>query len=123
MFEAFLVSTSTEGLQPLGTAPQRAYELVSSTVRARLGDTHANLFAEPVATEHGDMMDWYAPMAGAAVPLPDLPEAVQQAVCDRLGALVADIRAVAGQHVDNAGRQTRLLKQFIDVVGGIDGRG
>ena len=72
MFEAFLVTTSSEGLRPLGSAAQRSYELVSGSLRDRLGDRHANLFSEPVATSYGDRFDWYAPFSGKAVPLTDL---------------------------------------------------
>jgi hypothetical protein len=93
MAESFLTNTSTEGLKPLGTAPQRSYELVSGTVRSRLGDAHAALFAEPVATQYGDRFDWYAPVEGKAVPLSamDAPDDAR-AVLDNL---VSDINTVA----------------------------
>ncbi|SFT67033.1 hypothetical protein [Sedimentitalea nanhaiensis] len=113
MFEAFLVTTSTAGLRPLGSAAQRSFELVSETVRSRLGHDHARLFAEPVATEHGDRVDWYAPMAGAAVPLPDLPEDQQQAVRDRLGVLVADIRTEAERLGESADAQDQRLSEAL----------
>ena len=95
MNDAFLATTSTEGLQPLGTAPQRSYELVSGTLEARLGAQYAALFAEPVTTETGDRVDWYAPVAGTAVPLPALPQDQQDELRARLGVLVGDIRAEA----------------------------
>ena len=37
MFEALLATTSSEGLKPLGSAAQRSFELVTGTVRHRLG--------------------------------------------------------------------------------------
>lgn len=95
MFEAFLATTSTEGLQPLGAASQRSFELVTGTVRNQLGDAHADLFAEPVATQHGDAVDWYAAHRGQAVAMPDLPEQDQAALRQRLGQLIGDIRAEA----------------------------
>jgi hypothetical protein len=91
-----LVTTGSEGLQPLGSAAQRSFELVSGTVRARLGADHAALFADPVASDHGDRIDWYAPVRGTARPLADLPEPQAMALRDRLGRLVGDIRADAG---------------------------
>lgn len=93
MSEAFLTNTSTEGLKPLGTAPQRSFELVSETVREKLGPDHAALFAEPVPTQFGDRFDWYAPVTGRATPLADAsnPDAVRA----RLVALVADIKELA----------------------------
>ncbi|MGA9409505.1 MAG: hypothetical protein WBV78_03570 [Roseobacter sp.] len=90
MSEAFLTNTSTEGLKPLGTAPQRSFELVSDTVREKLGPEHAALFAEPVPTQYGDRFDWYAPVAGRAMPLADAPDPV--AVRARLMTLVADVK-------------------------------
>lgn len=57
MFEAFLANTSTQGLSALGTAPQRSFELITGTVRDVLGERHAALFAEPVATQYGDRFD------------------------------------------------------------------
>lgn len=95
MTESFLTNTSTEGLKPLGTAPQRSYELVSGTVRSRLGDRHAALFAEPVATPYGDRFDWYAPIAGKALPLSasDAPDEARA----ELGKLVSDISAIADE--------------------------
>lgn len=95
MFEALLATTSTEGLQPLGSAPQRSYELVSGAVRERLGAEHAAIFAEPVAAQHGDSIDWHAPLQGRAERLADLGEEEQAALRARLGALVGDIRAAA----------------------------
>ncbi|MEM9307582.1 MAG: hypothetical protein AAGA74_09810 [Pseudomonadota bacterium] len=93
MINAFLTNTSTEGLKPLGTAPQRSYELVSDTVRDRLGDEHAALFAEPVATQYGDRFDWYAPVNGKALPLARVEDTEQ--VRDRLALLVGDVKAEA----------------------------
>lgn len=93
MSEAFLTNTSTEGLKPLGTAPQRSFELVSDTVREKLGPAHAALFAEPVPTQYGDRFDWYAPVSGRATLLADVPD--PEAVRARLSALVADIKDFA----------------------------
>ena len=95
MFEAFLTTTSSEGLQPLGSAAQRSYELVSATLRARLGEDHAALFAEPVAAPHGDKIDWHANLQGRAEPLAKLEEAEAETVRARLGELVEAIRAEA----------------------------
>jgi len=95
MRDALLATTSIEGLQPLGSAPQRSYELISGTLKQKLGPDAAALFAEPVASEAGDRIDWYAPGGGAAVPLPDLPQAQQEALRARLGTLVGEIRQQA----------------------------
>ncbi|GIT87556.1 hypothetical protein [Roseobacter sp. OBYS 0001] len=95
MNESFLTNTSTEGLQPLGTAPQRSYELVSDTVREACGEAAAALFAEPVPTQYGDRFDWYATVDGQAVPLAALedPEPVREV----LAGLVAKIKDLADE--------------------------
>lgn len=95
MFEAFLANTSVEGLRPLGTAPQRSFELITGTVREAFGARHAALFAEPVAAQHGNRFDWYATSPGTPVPLADLPADEAEALRATLDALVADIRGMA----------------------------
>lgn len=90
-----ITTTTTEGLQPLGSAAQRSFELVSGALRDRLGAEHAALLAEPVAAAQGQQIDWYAPEPGEVLPLADLPEAEAAALRDRLGVLVAGIRAEA----------------------------
>jgi hypothetical protein len=97
MFEAFLTNTSIEGLRPLGTAPQRSYELVSGTVRAELGAQAAALFAEPVATQYGDRFDWYAAVEGKAQPLADLDEEARAAAEAELARLSGEIRTLAAR--------------------------
>jgi hypothetical protein len=113
MFETRLATTSSEGLQPLGTAAQRSYELVSDTVRNRLGSDHANLFAEPVATEHGDKIDWYAPVQGTAVPLADLKEAEAGTLQATLGRLIGDIREEAQRLGESADVQDQRLSEAL----------
>ncbi|MCB2135097.1 MAG: hypothetical protein KDE08_04000 [Rhodobacteraceae bacterium] len=95
MFEAFLATTSSEGLSALGMREQRSYELISDTVRDQLGPDHAALFGEPVATAHGDRYDWYAAMEGRARKLQSLSEEEQAKARETLGKLTGDIRALA----------------------------
>lgn len=95
MFEAFIVTTSSEGLSALGSREQRNFELITDTVRDHLGEDHAALFGEPVATEHGDRFDWYAPVQGRPRKLSDLPEDEATALRARLETLSAGIAALA----------------------------
>ncbi|MCB2095051.1 MAG: hypothetical protein H6901_06015 [Rhodobacteraceae bacterium] len=101
MFEAFLATTSSEGLSALGMREQRSYELVSDAARDRLGPEHAALFGEPVATAHGDQYDWYAAMEGRARKLLALDEEEQSAARATLGRLTADIRGLAQELADS----------------------
>ncbi len=96
MLAPLLVTTSSEGMQPLGSAAQRSYELVSGTVRQRLGEDHAALFAEPISTRHGDRIDWHTSVDGKARPLAGLQPGDQSRVREKLGQLIADIVAEAG---------------------------
>ena len=93
MISSFLTTTSTEGLKPLGTVPQRSYELISGTVRAEFSDAHAALFAEPVPTQYGDRFDWHATVEGKAVPLAESTDPISAR--ETLDGLVADIRAAS----------------------------
>ena len=90
-----VATTATEGLQPLGSAALRSWELVSGALAARLGADHAALFAEPVPSEHGDSIDWYVAGPGTVVPLAALAPDEAQALRARLGEMAAAIRAEA----------------------------
>lgn len=92
MGNLFIATTSTEGLRPLGTAPQRSYELIIGSV----ADTQAALmFAEPVSSDYGDTVDWYTERTGRVRPLSGLDEEAQAALRARLQELVAKVRAQA----------------------------
>lgn len=110
---ALLTTTSTRGLQPLGSAAQRSFELVTGAVRTRLGDAHARLFAEPVAALHGDQIDWHAPVAGQPVPLGDLPAPEQERVRARLGRLCTEIAAAARDLCDSANSDDQRLGEAL----------
>ena len=113
MFEALLVTTSSEGLQPLGSAAQRSFELVSSVVRDRLGPEHAAIFGEPVAAQHGDSIDWYAPLRGQATALADLAGDDQDRLRARLGQLVGDIRDEAQRLAASPSAEDRRLSEAL----------
>ncbi len=117
MSEAFLTNTSTQGLSPLGTAPQRSFELISGTVRDQLGDRHAALFAEPVATQYGDRFDWYAVVAGKPRGLDTLDETEKEAVKADLAGLIADILELGQTYLDHSNPdEQRLGEALINAV-------
>ena len=91
MENVFIVTTSTEGLTPLGTAPQRSFELLASALKPE----HAALFAEPVSSDYGDKIDWYTERSGKVSPLSSLPEEERAEVRARLDTLVGEIREIA----------------------------
>ncbi|MEM8581793.1 MAG: hypothetical protein AAGF50_11415 [Pseudomonadota bacterium] len=95
MADALRTNSSIEGLSPLGTPPQRSYELISGTVNAQLSKAHSALFAEPVATQFGDRFDWYPAVEGKARVFSALDENEQSTVQNRLEKLISDIREIA----------------------------
>lgn len=67
MSDGFLTSTSSEGLQTLGSAAQRSFELIVGSLRSALDDTAATLFAEPISTARSGSVEWYAPVHSATL--------------------------------------------------------
>ncbi|AVO37010.2 hypothetical protein [Pukyongiella litopenaei] len=121
MFEALLVTTSSEGLQPLGSAAQRSFELLTGTLRARLGEDCARLLAEPVAAEHGEQIDWHAPMPGRAVAFPDLDAGDQArlkaALAPRIAAIRAEAETLAASDAPEDQRLAEALGNAIEIPG------
>ncbi len=100
MSSTFIANTSTEGLAPLGSAPQRSFELVSGTVLDELGERHAALFAEPEGTEFGDRFDWYANASGKPRQLDSLEEEERAQAEKTLNGLIGDIQKLADRLLD-----------------------
>lgn len=113
MFEALLTTTSSEGLSALGSREQRSFELITDTVRERLGEAHAALFAEPVSTEHGDRYDWYAPVPGRAVKLTDLPEEAATALRERLSELAGAVEKLASEYRNEGSAESLRLSEAL----------
>lgn len=91
--ESILVTTtSTEGLKPLGTAPQRSFELIVSSLEGRAA---TQLFAEPVSSNFGDTVDWYTALSGRPRPMAELDEAEKETLKARLEERVAEVRDAA----------------------------
>ncbi len=108
-----LVTTAPEGLQPLGAAAQRSWELLTGVLRDRLGEDHAALLAEPVPSEHGERIDWHSPLEGTGLPLSELGPEERQELRARLDALVADIRAEADRLAQSADAADRRLAEAL----------
>ncbi|WP_420344408.1 hypothetical protein [Paenirhodobacter sp.] len=109
MHEAFLTTTTSEGLSALGTREQRSYELLSETLRERLGPDLAALLAEPVATDLGDRSDWYAAVPGRARRLTDLPAPAQAAARAVLSEQIAQVEALAESLAAGGGAEALRL--------------
>lgn len=92
---ALLARITTEGVQTLGSPAQRSYELLTATLRDRLGPEAAALLAEPIATANGAAVDWYAPLPGRAQPLASLTDAERDSLLADLQVRTDAIRALA----------------------------
>jgi hypothetical protein len=95
MADAFITATSSEGLQALGSAAQRSWELITGTLRDRLSPEAAAMFAEPVAARHGGMTEWYTSGQGTPVALRDLPPAEAERLRAELARVVGQVTALA----------------------------
>lgn len=98
---AFLTTTSTETLVPLGEAHQRSYELITGVLLddAGLDEAHAALFAEPRASKYGDQIDWYASTVGRPRRLQDLPEEERALAQEKLDQLNTRIKALSDSYL------------------------
>lgn len=95
MSDRLITTTSAEGLQTLGSAAQRSFELITSTLRARISEETAMLFAEPVVTAQGAATEWYTARPGIPVPLADLAEADAATLREEMEAQMARILGLA----------------------------
>lgn len=104
---------SIEGLKPLGSPAQRSFELVYSAVCNMLDEQHASIFAEPVATRHGNQIDWYANQDGIAIRLKDLTESDHDAAVAALDARLAAVRELASKLLHKKSPEEQRLAEAI----------
>jgi len=114
---AVLIATTRQtDLEPLGTGGHSAIS-VAATLRAALlrslSPDHAALLAEPFANPARGEIDWYAEIAGPAVPLPGLPPAERAEAGVTLARLGDDIRALAEQLAAAPAEADRFLGEML----------
>ncbi|MGG7567327.1 hypothetical protein ACQ5SO_14345 [Rhodovulum sp. DZ06] len=107
-----LASTRTSDVRPLGTAGQRAFELIDREAEALGPDVRA-LFAEPFHAPAGDSVDWYADLRGTAVRLVDAPPEQQEAGRAKLADLVQRVTAQADALAKHADPERRRLGEAL----------
>ncbi len=86
--------SKTNELHPLGVHGQRVIDLhqqLTGLLRARLGPSHAALFAEPVSGRSGDEIVWYIDLTGRVTKLSEAPDAERSAGEARLAELIGEI--------------------------------
>jgi hypothetical protein len=100
-----IASTTTAGLRPLGASGQRSHALLVDTLRRHLSQAHADLFAEPVPTPDGALIDWYAAIEGGATPFEQASAADRERAQAELGRLAADIEQLADRLEQSTGAE------------------
>lgn len=94
-----LIATTSGGvLRPLavqGISVPECHAQIVQTLRSRLGEAYAQLFAEPVFDRAQNITDWYTSAETPPVPLASLDAQQQNAVRDRIRAMCGEIQAVA----------------------------
>lgn len=86
-----------QALGAFGRPVHSLYAQLHAVVSARLSPRHAAVFAEPVLHSSDNRIDWYAPAAGSAVRLSDLPPEQAQAAQATLQQLSAELSALAAE--------------------------
>jgi hypothetical protein len=98
--ETTLIVTTRSGVRPLGVRGEPLHNSASQlrrVVRRRLGDSTADLLAEPQLHEDGKAIDWYAGWPGAVQPLSALDPARREEVLGGVERSLADIRRLGDQ--------------------------
>ena len=114
-----IVSTPRSAYQPLavqGISVPSCYDQVVELVRARLGDSHVLLFAEPVFDEARAVTDWYTPVQGSPVPLSRLDAATQNAVRAKFARMAEDIRACVQPLKESGDRRRALAGEILELA-------
>ncbi|MDR3175868.1 MAG: hypothetical protein LBU06_04975 [Desulfovibrio sp.] len=89
------------------------YHQIKELVRARLGDDHALLFAEPASLGgSGDNIDWYTPVQGPVRPVTELPEEDAQKIFAIVQQMGQGIKRLA-QELKDSGNQQQIVRGSI----------
>src|ERR1700761_7466874 len=100
-----LIATTRSGVRPLGVRGEPLHNSAGQlrrVIRRRLGDTTADILAEPQLHEDGSAIDWYATWPGKVRQVANLPPAERSALLAQVDASLADI-ARLGQTLTGAG--------------------
>jgi hypothetical protein len=98
--ETTLIATTRSGVRPLGVRGEPLHNSAPQlrrVVRRRLGDSTADLLADPQLHEDGKAIDWYADWPGAVQPLSVLDPARREEILTGVERSLADIRRLGDQ--------------------------
>jgi len=100
-----LIVTTRSGVRPLGVRGEPLHNAAGQlrrVIRRRLGDTAADLLAEPQLHEDGSAIDWYADWPGEVRQVANLPPPERTALLAQVDTALADIGRL-GQTLTGAG--------------------
>src|SRR5436190_5942988 len=104
--ESTLIVTTRTGVRPLGVRGEPLHNAAGQlhrVLRRRLGDSTADLLADPQLHEDGKAIDWYAGWTGEVRKVADLEPARRSAILAEVDAALAEV-AKLGATLTVAGR-------------------
>ena len=97
--ESTLIVTTRTGVRPLGVRGEPLHNAAGQlrrVIRRRLGNSAADLLADPQIHEDGKAIDWYAGWSGDVRRVADLDPARRSDILARVDAALADIAKLGG---------------------------
>ena len=119
MTGVLIATTTQEGLRAIGTGGQpvnHAYEQIVRSLRQRLSEEHAHLFAEPNYNPARGTVDWYAAVAGDVVALSEADPERRRDGIDALARLRDEIGREVTALQQSAQGGDRMLGKMIELA-------
>ena len=117
MKEIFLCSDKLDKYQSMGENGQAVYISalqLRETLRLRKQTAVADTLAIPQISEHGDRIDWYAPLAGDVIPWTAATEAERQAALAQLETTHAAFRQISNEFAQSQQPERRLFGKLLE---------
>jgi hypothetical protein len=115
--EIFLCSDKLDKYQSMGENGQAVYISalqLRETLRLRKQTAVADTLAIPQISEHGDRIDWYAPLAGDVIPWTAATEAERQAALAQLETTHAAFRQISNEFAQSQQPERRLFGKLLE---------
>lgn len=112
-----LVTTHRSEFEPIGAYGEQVWrnaDQIRDTLRRRLSDEHASLFALPRQREDGDAMDWFADVQGSPRRWDGLPREEQERHARRVEAMVADIERTVSELRGSGARGAGIISDSLE---------
>ena len=115
-----LIVTTRLGVRPLGVRGDPLHAVAGqllAVIRRRLGDSPADLLADPQLRENGDGIDWYAARSGQVRSLASLDESQRAAALAKVEQHLGAIRGLSSQlQAPTAADEARLIGRSLELA-------